>query len=159
MSAALWVVAALLVVAGIVGTVLPALPGVPLVFAGLLLAAWLDGFAKVGALPLVLLAILMLVAVVVDYASSALGAKRMGASPTALWGAAIGTLVGAFFALPGLLVGPFLGAAAGELLARRGLRHAGKVGLGAWLGFVFGTLAKLALAFAMVAIFALAYLL
>jgi len=159
MTAALWVLAALVVAAGIVGTVLPALPGVPLVFAGLLLAAWLDGFAKVGAVTIAVLAILTLGAVVVDYASSALGAARMGASRTALWGAAIGTLVGAFFALPGLLVGPFLGAAAGELLVRRELRQAGKVGLGAWIGFVFGTLAKLALAFAMVAIFALAYLL
>jgi len=159
MTAALWVLAALVVAAGIVGTVLPALPGVPLVFAGLLLAAWLDGFAKVGAVTIAVLAILTLGAVVVDYASSALGAARMGASRTALWGAAIGTLVGAFFALPGLLVGPFLGAAAGELLVRRELRQAGKVGLGAWIGFVFGTLAKLALVFAMVAIFALAYLL
>jgi len=159
MTAALWVLAALVVAAGIVGTVLPALPGVPLVFAGLLLAAWLDGFAKVGAVTIAVLAILTLGAVVVDYASSALGAARMGASRTALWGAAIGTLVGAFFAVPGLLVGPFLGAAAGELLVRRELRQAGKVGLGAWIGFVFGTLAKLALAFAMVAIFALAYLL
>jgi hypothetical protein len=153
-----YVLAALLVVAGLVGTILPVLPGALLVFGGLFLAAWADGFARVGTVGLGIIAALGLLALAVDFAASVLGAKRVGASPQALAGAALGGLVGLFLGIPGLILGPFLGAVAGELLARRGLLQAGKVGLGTWLGLLFAAVAKLALAFLMVATFLAFYL-
>ena len=153
----LWLLAVLLVLAGIAGTVLPALPGAPLVFLGLLCAAWADNFQKVGWFTLSILAILMVLTYVVDFLASRWGDKRVGASWLALLGAFLGTIVGLFFNVPGLIFGPFLGAVAGEWLAVRNLRQAGQVGLGTWLGMILGIAAKLALVFAMVGIFALAY--
>jgi uncharacterized protein YqgC (DUF456 family) len=153
----LWLLAAILVLMGIAGTVVPALPGAPLVFLGLVCGAWADGFRKVGWFTISILAVLMVLTFVVDLLASRWGAKRVGASWLALAGAFLGTLVGLFFNIPGLIFGPFLGAVAGEWLAVRNLRQAGKVGLGTWLGMILGIGAKLALVFAMVGIFALAY--
>jgi uncharacterized protein YqgC (DUF456 family) len=153
----LWLLVALLVVIGLAGTVLPMLPGVPLVFAGLLLAAWIDGFAHVGWPLLLVLALLTVLSLVVDVAASSLGAKGAGAGRAAMLGAAFGTLVGLFFGLAGLVIGPFLGAAAGQFLARRNLIEAGRAGLGAWVGFVLGSLAKLALGVVMVLVFVVAW--
>jgi uncharacterized protein YqgC (DUF456 family) len=155
----LWyLLAACLVVAGIVGTVLPALPGVPLVFAGLLLAAWAAEFRHVGAFTLTVLGALTVFALVVDFLAGVLGAKRVGASRYAVIGAAVGTLVGLFFGLPGLLLGPFAGALVGELAAGGTLHKATEVGVGAWIGFVVGTVVKLGVCFAMLGIFAFAHL-
>ena len=158
MDILLWVIAVLLVLVGLAGTLLPVLPGVPLVFAGLLLAAWIDGFAHIGWPLLLVLALLTLLSVVVDIAASSLGARRAGAGRAAMLGAAIGTLVGLFFGLPGLLIGPFLGAAAGQFLVRQDLADAGRAGMGAWIGFLLGSLAKLALGVGMVLIFVVAWL-
>ena len=158
-DAVLWLLALLLVLAGIAGAVLPAIPGAPLVFGGLLLGAWIDGFAKVGWFPLVLIGLLASLTIVVDVTATALGAKRVGASPLALVGAALGTVAGLFFGLVGVLVGPFAGAALGEYVARRDLRQAGRAGLGTWLGIVLGGAAKVALLLAMVGVFAGAWLL
>ncbi len=157
MDILLWVIAVLLVLVGLAGTLLPVLPGVPLVFAGLLLAAWIDGFAHIGWPVLLMLALLTLLSVVVDIAASSLGARRAGAGRAAMLGAAIGTLVGLFFGLPGLLIGPFLGAAAGQFLVRQDLADAGRAGMGAWIGFLLGSLAKLALGAGMVLIFVVAW--
>jgi hypothetical protein len=159
MTALLWALAVVLVLVGIAGTVLPALPGAPLVFLGLLLAAWIDGFQRVGWLTLALLAALTLASMGVDLVATSLGAKRVGASRQAVIGAAIGTVAGLFFGLPGIVAGPFVGAAAGEYLARRDVIQAGKVGLGTWLGLALGAAAKLALAFAMLGLFLTAYIL
>ena len=153
----LWFIAAMLVLVGLAGTLLPILPGVPLVFGGLLLGAWIDGFVHVGWPLLLVLALLTLLSVVVDVAATSLGAKRAGAGRAAMLGAAIGTLVGLFFGPVGLLVGPFLGAAAGQFLVRQDLLEAGRAGVGAWVGFLLGSLAKLALGLAMVLIFVLAW--
>ena len=157
MESPLWLLAAILVLVGIAGTVVPVLPGAPLVFLGLVCGAWADGFRKVGWFTLSILAVLMVLTLVVDLLASRWGAKRVGASWLALAGAFVGTLVGLFFNIPGLIFGPFLGAVAGEWLAVRNLRQAGKVGIGTWLGMILGIGAKLALVFAMVGIFALAY--
>jgi uncharacterized protein YqgC (DUF456 family) len=153
-----YVIAGLLILAGIAGTILPALPGVPLVFAGMLLAAWANGFHQVSVWTIVLLGVLTLVSLAVDFFSSLLGAKRYGASKKALWGAAIGTFAGLFLGIPGLLLGPFIGAVAGEMLDGREWRAASKVGFGTWLGIAIGTALKLALAFGMLGIFVLALL-
>jgi uncharacterized protein len=153
-----YVLAGVLILAGIAGTILPALPGVPLVFAGMLLAAWANGFHDVSVWTVVLLGVLTLVSLAVDFFASLLGAKRAGASKKALWGAAIGTFAGLFFGIPGLLLGPFIGAVVGELLGGREWREASKVGFGTWLGIAVGTALKLGLAFGMLGIFVLALL-
>lgn len=154
----LYVVAALLIVVGALGTILPVLPGPPLVFIGMLLAAWVDHFQHAGTFTLIVLGILTLLALAVDFIAGVLGARRVGASRLALFGAAIGTIVGIFFGLPGLLLGPFIGALIGELCAGGTVRKATDVGLGAWIGFVFGAVVKLALTFTMLGVFALAFL-
>jgi len=155
-SIALWVLALLLVAAGIAGLLLPALPGAPLLFLGLVCAAWAEDFAYVGVGWLALLGGLAALTYPVDLAAGAVGARRFGASGRAVIGAALGALVGLFFGLPGLLLGPFVGAVVAELLwERRNLRQAGRSGLGATLGLALGVATKLALAFAMLGIFAL----
>jgi uncharacterized protein YqgC (DUF456 family) len=151
-------VAAVLILAGIAGTILPAIPGIPLVFCGMLLAAWADHFAHAGAVTLFVLGTLTVLSLIVDFVAGVLGAKRVGASRQAVIGAALGTLVGLFFGIPGLLLGPFAGALAGELLAGGGLRKATGAGVGAWVGFLVGTVAKLGILFAMLGIFAFAFL-
>ncbi len=153
----LWIIAIALMVVGLVGTVLPGLPGVVAIFGGMLLAAWIDSFEKIGVATLVLLGVLTALAFVIDIVASLLGAKRVGASKQALIGAALGAIVGLFFGLPGLLLGPFVGAVAGEYLARQQLDQAARVGVGTWLGLLVGVIAKLALAFTMLGIFAAAY--
>ncbi|KRG67676.1 membrane protein [Stenotrophomonas terrae] len=152
-----YLVGALLVLVGIAGIILPALPGVPLVFVGLLLAAWGDGFNRVGWLPLVVLGVLTVISIIVDVISTIAGAKKVGASKLALIGSAIGTVAGLFFMPIGLFVGPFIGALAGEYMHGRQLGQATKVGFGTWLGIVLGVALKLGLAITMVGVFALAW--
>ena len=153
----IWVLAGVLVVVGLVGVVLPAVPGTALIFAGLLLAAWADGFARVGVGTLVVLGLVTVATYFVDIAAMALGMKRLGTTRRAMAGAAIGTLAGLFFGLPGLVIGPFAGAVIGELTSHRDLRGAGRAGLAAWIGFLIGTVVKVGLAFAMVGIFLTAW--
>lgn len=157
MSVLLWVLAVVLVLVGIAGTVLPALPGTPLVLIGLILAAWADGFQKVGWFPLAVIAGLTVLSLLVDFAATSLGAKRVGASWLAVAGAAVGTIVGLFFGLPGLLLGPFVGAVLGEYLMRRNRDQALKAGVGTWIGIVLGTAGKLALIFMMIGVFVFFY--
>ncbi len=158
MSVVLWVVAGLLASLGVVGAVVPGIPGPILVFAGILLAAWVDGFAHIGAWTLVLLAAMTTAAHATDLVSAAIGVRRVGASGRAVVGAGLGALGGLFFGLPGLLVGPFLGATLAELTVRPDLRRAGRAGVAAWMGFVVGSIAKLALVFAMLAVALMAFL-
>lgn len=153
----LWVAAITLVAIGIAGSVLPVLPGAPLVLLGLVLAAWIDDFARVGWLTLAALALLTVLTLIVDAFAATLGAKRVGASPAALIGSTIGTVLGVFGGFVGVILGPFIGAVAGELFARPDLHRAGRVGLATWIGFALGIAAKLAILFAMIGIFAVAY--
>jgi uncharacterized protein len=153
MSVLIWVLAVLLVVAGLAGLVLPALPGPALLFAGLLMAAWAEGFTHVGTTTLVLLGVMAAIASLADFVAGAFGARRYGASSRSVAGAAVGAVVGLFFGLPGLLLGPFAGALLGELSARRDLYAAGRAGWGATLGLLLGTAAKVALGFAMIGVF------
>ncbi len=159
MTVLLWVLAVALVVIGLAGILLPALPGTILIFAGLLLAAWADGFTRVGTASLVVIGVIGAASYAVDFVGAALGAKHLGASPRAMTGAALGTVLGLFLGLPGLIIGPFAGAVLGELSAHRDLKRAGRAGVAAWIGFAIGTAVKVALAFSMIAIFIAAYLL
>ena len=159
MTPLLWVLSLILVGVGIAGVLVPGLPGAPLVFGGLLLAAWADGFQNVGVGTIVILAALTILAVGVDFVSASLGAKRAGASREAVIGAALGTLAGIFFGFVGIVLGPFVGAVIGEFLARRNLQQAGRAGAATWIGFILGVGVKLVLAFTMVGIFTIAYVL
>ena len=152
-----YALAMILVLVGIGGVILPALPGLPLVFAGMLLAAWAGDFQQIGWFPLVLLGLMTLLSVAVDFFATMMGAKRVGASRKALLGAVVGTFAGLFFGPIGLFVGPFVGALLGELWHGKELGQATKVGLGTWLGILLGTVLKLGLAFAMLGLFALAW--
>ncbi len=151
---ALWALAIFLVCIGIAGLALPALPGPPLLFLGLVVAAWADNFEYVGAATLTVFALLSMLTYVVDIVAGLLGAKRFNASRQAMFGAAAGAFVGIFFGLPGILLGPFTGAVLGELYNRRHWREAGWSGLGATLGLLAGAIIKLTLAFSMLGWFA-----
>lgn len=153
MAPLLWILALVLIAVGIAGTVLPALPGPVLVFAGIVAGAWAGGFERVGPAILILLGLLTVLTYVVDLAATALGARRSGASNRAVAGTLIGMLAGLPFGLPGLLIGPFAGALVAELTVRNDLRKASQAGLGAWLGFLIGSIVKLALVFTMLGIF------
>lgn len=152
-----YALAVILVLVGIAGVILPALPGLPLVFAGMLLAAWAGDFQQIGWVTLVVLGLLMLLSVAVDFFATLVGAKRVGASKKALLGAVLGTFAGLFFGPIGLFAGPFVGALLGELWHGREIGQAAKVGLGTWLGILLGTVLKLGLAFAMLGLFAFAW--
>ena len=143
MTALLIILALVLLLAGLAGAVHPLLPGMPLMFAGTWLLAYSQDYEVIGTTALTVLGLIMALAWTLDYMAGLLGAKFTGASRQALWGSLAGGVVGLFFALPGMVLGPLFGAAAGEFAARRSLWAAGKVGLGTLLGFVAGVVAKL----------------
>jgi uncharacterized protein YqgC (DUF456 family) len=145
-----------LVIAGMIGVVMPALPGAPLIFAGLLLAAWAENFAYVGPWTIAILAVIAVLSYAVDFWATMFGAKKFGASRRAVIGAMLGLLVGLFLGLIGVIFGPFIGAVIGELSTRRNLEQATRAGFGATVGVVLGAALKIALALAMVGIFAVA---
>ena len=156
MTLILATLAVVMVIIGLIGVVMPALPGHMLILAGLIVGAWANGFTRVGIWTLVVIGVIALASYAVDFVAVALGAKRLGASPRAMTGAALGTLAGLFFGLPGVIVGPFVGAVIGELTAHRNFAKAGKAGVAAWIGFAIGTAVKVALAFLMIGIFLVA---
>jgi uncharacterized protein YqgC (DUF456 family) len=156
MTVVLWIVAVVLIAIGVAGTILPAIPGVTLVFLGMLLAAWIEHFARIPVWLVVIFAVLTAITWVVDYLAAAAGAKRAGASKLAVIGAMVGTVAGIFTGFVGLLFMPLVGAALGEFIAQRDLRRAGTVGLATWLGLLIGTAVKVAIVFAMIGAFVVA---
>ena len=149
----LWILAIILVLGGIAGLVFPALPGAPILYAGLIVAAWAENFTYIGTKTLIVLGIMTSLTYAFDFLAGAFGAKRFGASRRAVIGATLGAIVGIFFGIPGILLGPFVGAVVGELSNRLNLKAAGLAGIGATLGLALGVAAKLTLAFAMLGIF------
>lgn len=150
MTPILVILAIMFVLVGLLGTILPAIPGLPLMFAGAWLLAYTGDYQIIGTTTLVVLGILTLLGSGMDYVAGLLGAKFTGASKQALWGAFLGGIVGLFFNLPGLILGPLVGAAVGEFVARRSLLMAGKVGIGTFIGFIVGVVAKVGCALAIV---------
>jgi uncharacterized protein YqgC (DUF456 family) len=148
-----WVLAVLIIIAGLAGTVIPALPGVPLVFLGLFVGAWTGNFETIGWGTVSVLAVLAVFAWVVDLLAGAAGARYLGASSRAFWGATIGAVAGIFFGIVGMLLGPFIGAVLGELSGGSDIVQSGRAGFGAWIGMVVATALKLAIAFVMIGIF------
>ena len=135
---------------------LPALPGTIFVLAGIVLGAWIDDFTRVGWVAIGFIAVLAVLAWLMDYISAMLGARRAGASRQAIIGAAVGTVAGIFMGLVGVLFMPLVGAAVGEYMARRNQQQAVRVGIATWLGLMAGMLAKFVLAFMMIGIFVVA---
>ena len=154
----LWLLSAALIVLGVAGTVLPALPGTALVLAGIVLGAWIDDFARVGWGVLGGITLLAALAWVLDYVAGLLGAKKAGASRQAIVGAALGTVAGLFMGLVGVFFMPLVGAAIGEWLARRDHGQALKVGVATWLGLIAGMVSKVVIAFVMIGVFIVALL-
>ncbi|MBC8058228.1 MAG: DUF456 family protein [Rhizobiales bacterium] len=154
----LWTASAALIVLGLAGTVLPALPGTLFVLAGIVLGAWIDDFTRVGWGTVTVVTVLAVLAWALDYAAGLMGAKRAGASRQALIGAALGTVAGLFMGLVGVLFMPLVGAAIGEYIARKDERNAVRVGVATWLGIMVGLVAKVVIAFVMVGIFGAALL-
>lgn len=152
MTILLWALAAFLLVGGLAGLLLPVLPGAPLLFAGVVVAAWAEDFAYIGTGTLITVGVLAALTFAVDFVASAFGARRYGASGRAVFGATVGAVIGIFFGLVGVLIGPFIGAVIGELTVRRDLNAAGRAGIGATIGLAIGTAAKLALGFAIIGV-------
>lgn len=144
----------LLMLAGLVGSVVPVIPGPVLVLAGALLYAWYGGFAAVGWGTLGVLAALTLLSLVLDYAASLIGARACGAGPWGIAGACIGACAGFVVAnVPGAIIGLFLGACVFEVGRGRDLRASLKVGLGTVAGFLAGTLGKVVITLVMITLF------
>lgn len=152
-----WVIAGLLVIVGFVGLFLPILPGIVFIFAGLLLAAWVDGFALVSETTMVIIGVIALMAWAVDFFASYFTAKKAKASKLALIGTLVGALLGILGGVIGLIIGPIIGAAVGEYIARRNSSDATRVGIAAGLGFVLALVVKLVLAIIILSIFAYTY--
>jgi uncharacterized protein len=152
-SIVLWILGGVLAVTGLAGLLLPVLPGAPLLFLGLLFAAWAEDFHYVGLRTLLLLASMAALTYLVDFFASLMGTKRFGGSKRAMAGAAIGGVLGMFLGLPGIILGPFIGAVLGELSLQRTMSQAGRAGLGTVIGMAVGVAGKLAIGIAMIGIF------
>jgi len=152
----LWLASAALILIGLAGTVLPLLPGTLLVWSGVLLGAWIDDFTRVGAGTIVVISVLAVLAWALDFVAGLMGARRVSASKQALAGAAIGTVVGLFMGLVGVLFMPLVGAAVGEYWAQKDQTRAAKVALATWIGLLVGMVAKVVLSFVMVGVFLVA---
>ena len=154
-SLILWIIGTILTVTGLSGLLLPIVPGAPLLFIGLLFGAWAEDFSYIGVWTLLLLAIMTALTYVVEFAASILGVKKYGGSNRAMIGAALGGFVGLFMGIPGILVGPFVGAVIGELSLQRRLDEASRAGFGTVVGLALGVAGKLAIGIAMIGLFLL----
>jgi len=154
----LYLLAALLIVGGVAGAILPVLPGIPMIFGGIWLAAAVDDYRHLGWGWLIAIGIVGAVGIALDFVSASFGAKKIGASPRALWGAGAGTVIGMFFGIPGLIVGPFAGAVVGELWSGESVLRSAHVGVSTWVGMLVGIVAKVVLSFLMIGMAGLALL-
>ncbi len=154
MTVLLIIAAALLMLAGLAGIILPILPGIPLTWLGLFIYAIGTGFREISVAVVVVFFVLTLLALALDFLAPLLGAGRQRASRMGILGAFLGLAVGIIvFGFWGIVLGPFLGALAGELIARRQTGLALRVALGTLIGLVAGTLFKVVLALTMLGFF------
>lgn len=140
------IVAFLLIVLGIVGCIVPMLPGTPLSYAGILLLHFTEQ-VQFTTTQLIIWLILVIVLQVMDYITPLLGSKYSGGTAYGNRGCIAGTIVGLFFMPWGIILGPFFGAVIGEMLGGRDLEHALRSGIGSMIGFVLGTLLKVIVGF------------
>ncbi len=153
MSFAFWLTL-LIMLLGAVGTFLPFLPGTPIIFTAALGYAIYEGFKEITVVVLIVLFVLMAVTFAVDYFAGAVGAKKYGASKYGTWGSFLGGIIGVLFLnIPGLIVGPFIGAVAGEMFNGQSFNSAFRVGLGTMVGLAGGAVLKFVFAIAMIAVY------
>ena len=144
----------LVMLAGLIGSVVPGLPGTPIVLAAAIAHRLYFGPAGASIWVLVCLGGFTLLSIAFDYLAGMFGAKKLGATWRGVLGAVVGGLVGIFFNLPGIILGPFLGAVLFELAGGRPIKPAARAGLGAMLGLLAGAVGKLAICLAMIGLFA-----
>jgi uncharacterized protein YqgC (DUF456 family) len=148
------VVTILILLIGILGTIVPMLPGIPLMYGGYLVWGLASGWKDFGATTMVILGIITFISILLDYYSGAIGAKKYGASTAGVIGALLGGIVGVILLnVPGLILGPFLGAVIGEMFAGKNQKEAWRAGWGAFLGFLAGSLFKVTSAIMMFFLF------
>lgn len=145
--------ALLVMLIGLVGSILPGLPGAPLILLAAIGHRLYFGQSGISNFVLVSLIILMLLSLLLDYLASMMGAKRFGATWRGVVGAAVGGLIGIFFSLPGILLGPFIGATLFEVFGGYEWKKATRAGLGATLGLLAGVIGKCAVCVAMIGLF------
>ena len=143
MDIAIYIVTGLLMLVGLVGCIVPALPGPPLSYIGLILLKFTPLGDDIGTWELVITGLVVAIVVIIDYITPIIGAKKFGGTKYGNWGCAIGTIVGLFFPPFGIILGPFLGAVIGELIGKKEFKDALKAGFGAFIGFLFGFLLKM----------------
>ena len=149
-----WFFVIALFAVGLIGTILPVLPGTTIILAAAIIHLLVLGEAKsIGWKTIVVLVLLTLLSYVFDFLGSYFGAKYFGATKWGAFGAILGALVGLFFGIIGLFAGPIIGAIAGEVIAGKRVIDAGRAGWGSLLGNVGAMLAKLIIGLAMIAIF------
>src|SRR5882757_729217 len=139
-----WTLTILLMVVGVIGSVVPYIPGAALILAGAVVHQLMLGDGGTSGWCIIgVLFVMAVLSYVVDIVAGAMGARRYGASKWGAWGGFIGAIVGLFFGLPGLLLGPVIGVLAGELiLARKQIGEAASASWGTILGSLFGVLGK-----------------
>lgn len=148
----LYGVAFLLILVGVAGTIVPALPGIPMIFAGAWLIGYMEDYQYFGWGTLIALGVLTVISLIIDWVSQTMGAQKAGATKLGLSGAFLGTIIGIPFGLVGIFLFPVLGAFIGEMIGHRDMRKAGKVSWATWIGMIAGIAAKLAIAFIMIGI-------
>lgn len=148
----LYGVAFLLILVGVAGTIVPALPGIPMIFAGAWLIGYMEDYQYFGWGTLIALGILTVISLIIDWVSQTMGAQKAGATKLGLSGAFLGTIIGIPFGLVGIFLFPVFGAFIGEMIGHRDMRKAGKVSWATWIGMIAGIAAKLAIAFIMIGI-------
>ena len=157
MNILLLVLGVVVVIAGVAALVLPMIPGVAVIYLGILIIAWADDFTRIGPVMLFVMLGLMMVALIADNVAGIFGARRAGASGWGVFGAGVGAVVGIFFGLPGVILGPAAGALAFEYFRNPDARKAVRAGLGGLLGFVLGVIAKAVFGFLLIGLALLAY--
>lgn len=157
MSILLTLLGVAVVVVGVVSLVAPILPGVAFIYLGILIVAWADDFTRIGPLMLMALLGLMFIALVADNVAGLFGARKAGASAWGVFGAGVGALAGLFLGLPGVILGPAVGALAFEYMRNPDAKRAMRAGAGGLLGFVLGVVAKAVFGFLMIGLALLAY--
>ncbi len=146
MDIILIIIGIVFIIAGIIGCVIPGIPGPPLAYISLLLLQFTNN-SPYSIAYMLSLAIIVIGVTILDYFVPVWGTKKFGGTKYGMWGSIIGLIIGIFTGPIGIIIGPFLGAYLGELVGGMGNNEALKAGLGSFLGFVAGTIMKLGVSF------------
>jgi hypothetical protein len=153
---ALYVLGAAAIAVGLAGVILPAIPGSALLVVGAVLVAWAEDFTRVSGWTVAACALIGAAIWVVDLVAGILGAKAFGASRWSVIGSAVGLVVGLFLGVPGIILGPAVGAVVFEYARDPNFERAMKAGVGAFIGFLLGSAVKVSLSFVLVGVLVLA---